>query len=176
MLHDLCLRPRTLHVRSPSSGITLNERDVMSRYLTEIAKVDIYWTGSRLTQLPPIIPPVGKNISRQAIVPWRYHFNTGTTAHNHPCHFRMKANWSYVLLYDGMVDLGRMGEYVGLDGPARNKPPSVMVRPPSFPQFLAAFFRFVCSRFVYFLTSWCVDSSNSSGLATSTCSNKSSHQ
>jgi len=48
------------------------------RYLTEIAKVDIYWTGSRLGELPEVLPPVGSNISRQAIVPWRYHFNTGT--------------------------------------------------------------------------------------------------
>jgi hypothetical protein len=136
MFHYLCLRPRTLHVPPPlpSPGITHNERDVMSRYLTEIAKVDIYWTGSRLTRLPPIIPPVGKNISRQAIVPWRYHFNTGTTPYYHLCFFRMKINWSHVLVYNSMVDLGRMGEYVGLDGPSRNKPPSVMVRPPSFPQ------------------------------------------
>jgi len=48
------------------------------RYLTEIGKVDIYWTGSRLGQLPEVLPPVGSNITRQAIVPWRYHFNTGT--------------------------------------------------------------------------------------------------
>ena len=47
------------------------------RYLTEIGKVDIYWTGSRLGQIPEKLPPVGKNVSRQAIVPWRYHFNTG---------------------------------------------------------------------------------------------------
>lgn len=47
------------------------------RYLTEIGKVDIYWTGSRLSQISEQLPSVGKNISRQAIVPWRYHFNTG---------------------------------------------------------------------------------------------------
>ena len=51
---------------------------VDSRYLTEIGKVDIYWTGSRLGQISERLPPIGKNISRQAIVPWRYHFNTGT--------------------------------------------------------------------------------------------------
>ena len=49
-----------------------------NRYLTEIGKADIYWTGSRLGQLPEQLPPVGQNVSRQAIVPWRYHFNTGT--------------------------------------------------------------------------------------------------
>lgn len=54
------------------------EVDGEYRYLTEIGKVDIYWTGSRLGQLSTQLPPVGKNISRQAIVPWRYHFNTGT--------------------------------------------------------------------------------------------------
>jgi alpha-N-acetylglucosaminidase len=49
------------------------------RYLTEIGKVDIYWTGSRLSQISQTLPPVGKNISREAVVPWRYHFNTGLT-------------------------------------------------------------------------------------------------
>ena|SRR5579859_2311511 len=127
MLHRLCLCPRTLHVTPPSPtpqplplGDTLNvamgDVGVHSdgRYLTEIGKVDIYWTGSRLTQLSSIIPPVGKNISRQAVVPWRYHFNTGTSPSL--TYWKMIADGSYVLVYYGMVDLGRMGEYVRLDG------------------------------------------------------------
>jgi hypothetical protein len=85
MLHYVCMCSRTVHVPPPYQSpsflglVALSYLILMYRYLTEIAKVDIYWTGSRLTQLSPIIPPVGKNISRQAVVPWRYHFNTGTS-------------------------------------------------------------------------------------------------
>src|SRR5262249_47681915 len=62
---------RPLHVCQQSASLTIH------RYLTEIGKVDIYWTGSRLNQLPEKLPCVGKRITRQAIVPFRYHFNTG---------------------------------------------------------------------------------------------------
>ncbi|KAK7695253.1 hypothetical protein QCA50_002443 [Cerrena zonata] len=47
-------------------------------YLTDFGNVDIWWTGSRLDQLelPPL--PVGTPVSGEAIVPFRYHFNTVT--------------------------------------------------------------------------------------------------
>ncbi|KAH8094672.1 alpha-N-acetylglucosaminidase [Cristinia sonorae] len=47
-------------------------------YLTQIGGVDIWWTGSRLDQLPSRLPAVGKPINGSSIVPWRYHFNTVT--------------------------------------------------------------------------------------------------
>lgn len=73
---------------------------VDNRYLTEIGKVDVYWTGSRLSQLPEQLPPVGKNISRQAIVPWRYHFNTGSPL------LGRQINKSNILIHNGMVGMG----------------------------------------------------------------------
>jgi hypothetical protein len=88
------------------------------RYLTEIGKVDVYWTGSRLKELS-ILPPIGANLTRQAIVPLRYHFNTGTPRHS--------PDSSDILLYDSMVGMGTMGTIARLDGPARDKPPSCMV-------------------------------------------------
>ncbi|KAH9947079.1 alpha-N-acetylglucosaminidase [Amylocystis lapponica] len=47
-------------------------------YVTRYGGVDIWWTGSRLDQLPPILPSVGQPINGSAIVPYRYHFNTVT--------------------------------------------------------------------------------------------------
>ncbi|KAI0780775.1 alpha-N-acetylglucosaminidase [Trametes elegans] len=47
-------------------------------YLTQSGGVDIWWTGSRLNELPSRLPKVGKPIKGQAIVPYRYHFNTVT--------------------------------------------------------------------------------------------------
>ncbi|KAH9857034.1 alpha-N-acetylglucosaminidase [Lenzites betulinus] len=47
-------------------------------YLTQHGGVDIWWTGSRLSELPLILPKVGKTVKGQAIVPYRYHFNTVT--------------------------------------------------------------------------------------------------
>ncbi|GBE77354.1 Alpha-N-acetylglucosaminidase [Sparassis crispa] len=47
-------------------------------YVTEFGGVDIYWTGSRLNQLPSELPPVGSPVSGSAIVPYRYFFNTVT--------------------------------------------------------------------------------------------------
>lgn len=69
---------------------------ILSRYLTKFGGVDIWWTGSRLDQLPSRLPPVGKPVRGAAIVPYRsvvrvfptslidlvpvrrYHFNTVT--------------------------------------------------------------------------------------------------
>ncbi|KAH7910217.1 glycoside hydrolase family 89 protein [Hygrophoropsis aurantiaca] len=47
-------------------------------YLTEFGGVDIWWTGSRLDQLPSTLPSVGKFLTRSSIVRYRYHFNTVT--------------------------------------------------------------------------------------------------
>ncbi|TCD70100.1 hypothetical protein EIP91_004829 [Steccherinum ochraceum] len=47
-------------------------------YLTEFGGVDIWWTGSRLDQLPTRLPSVGSPVNGSSIVPWRYHFNTVT--------------------------------------------------------------------------------------------------
>lgn len=47
-------------------------------YLTEFGGVDIWWTGSRLDQLPSRLPSVGTSVKGSSIVPWRYHFNTVT--------------------------------------------------------------------------------------------------
>lgn len=91
-----------------------------SRYLTEIGKVDIYWTGSRLDRLATEMPPVGNNITRQAIVPWRYHFNTGNA-------FECRIDASYIRVYDNMVGVGRVGANARLDGSPRDKSSSRMV-------------------------------------------------
>ncbi|KZT66721.1 glycoside hydrolase family 89 protein [Daedalea quercina L-15889] len=47
-------------------------------YLTQYGHVDIWWTGSRLSQLPSPLPVVGTPVNGTAIVPYRYHFNTVT--------------------------------------------------------------------------------------------------
>ncbi|KAI0363473.1 alpha-N-acetylglucosaminidase [Pilatotrama ljubarskyi] len=47
-------------------------------YLTQHGGVDIWWTGSRLGELPSPLPKVGKPVKGQALVPYRYHFNTVT--------------------------------------------------------------------------------------------------
>ena len=83
-------------------------------YLTEIGKVDIYWTGSRLTQLPPTIPPVGKNISRQAVVPWRYHFNTGIPSSLRDC--LDLVTFSYTTVWWTWEDWENMLDWMALHG------------------------------------------------------------
>ncbi|CAL1694796.1 unnamed protein product [Somion occarium] len=47
-------------------------------YLTKFGGVDIWWTGSRLHELPSHLPHVGEPITGEAVVPFRYHFNTVT--------------------------------------------------------------------------------------------------
>ncbi|KAI8998498.1 alpha-N-acetylglucosaminidase [Trametes punicea] len=47
-------------------------------YLTQYGGVDIWWTGSRLDELPAKLPKVGGTVKGKAIVPYRYHFNTVT--------------------------------------------------------------------------------------------------
>ncbi|KAI0752381.1 alpha-N-acetylglucosaminidase [Daedaleopsis nitida] len=54
-------------------------------YLTEYGGGDIWWTGSRLAALPAVLPKVGKKgVKGQAIVPYRYHFNTVTFSYTTP--------------------------------------------------------------------------------------------
>ena len=86
---------RGLYTYNPSIQLCVDYR-----YLTEIGKVDVYWTGSRLGQISEQLPPVGKNISRQAIVPWRYHFNTGSHS------LGSKINSSDILIHNSMVGMG----------------------------------------------------------------------
>ncbi|KAJ3481877.1 hypothetical protein NLI96_g7363 [Meripilus lineatus] len=50
-------------------------------YLTQRAGVDIWWTGSRLDNLPLFLPRVGRTLSGKAIVPYRYYFNQVTFAY-----------------------------------------------------------------------------------------------
>jgi alpha-N-acetylglucosaminidase len=52
--------------------------DSKHRYLTTYGGVDIFWTGSRLDNLPSQLPPVGRPVNVKSIVPYRYHFNTVT--------------------------------------------------------------------------------------------------
>ncbi|OBZ68450.1 Alpha-N-acetylglucosaminidase [Grifola frondosa] len=47
-------------------------------YLTQYGGVDIWWTGSRLDNLPVRLPSVGTAMTGNTIVPYRYHFNTVT--------------------------------------------------------------------------------------------------
>ncbi|KAG8215873.1 glycoside hydrolase family 89 protein [Butyriboletus roseoflavus] len=47
-------------------------------YLTEYGGVDIWWTGSRLSDLPDKLPSVGTPATRSSIVQYRYFFNTVT--------------------------------------------------------------------------------------------------
>ncbi|KAJ3481876.1 hypothetical protein NLI96_g7362 [Meripilus lineatus] len=47
-------------------------------YLTQRAGVDIWWTGSRLNNLPPFLPRVHRPLSGKAVVPYRYHFDAVT--------------------------------------------------------------------------------------------------
>ncbi|KAI0964544.1 hypothetical protein AcW1_010249 [Taiwanofungus camphoratus] len=67
-----------------SGGITVQCTTVSAcarglyTYVTRYGGVDIWWTGSRLDQLPTSLPAVGQPVSGSAIVPYRYHFNTVT--------------------------------------------------------------------------------------------------
>ena len=63
--------------------------------------MDIYWTGSRLSQITTL-PPVGKNITRQAVVPWRYHFNTVT--------------FSYTTVWYGWEEWEQLLDWMALHG------------------------------------------------------------
>ncbi|KAF9233215.1 glycoside hydrolase family 89 protein [Melanogaster broomeanus] len=47
-------------------------------YLTEFGGVDIWWTGSRLDELPNQLPSIGAPVTRSSLVKYRYFFNTVT--------------------------------------------------------------------------------------------------
>ena len=67
----------SLYVRQ---GLFECSRDLiyMYSYLTQIGNVDIFWTGSRLDQLPCHLPAVETPVKGSAIVQYRYYFNTVT--------------------------------------------------------------------------------------------------
>ncbi|KAH7912680.1 glycoside hydrolase family 89 protein [Hygrophoropsis aurantiaca] len=71
-------------------------------YVTEIGGVDIWWTGSRLDQLPANLPAVGDPITRSAIVPYRYMFNTVT--------------FSYTLAFSTFEDWELLIDWMALRG------------------------------------------------------------
>ncbi|KAH7884143.1 glycoside hydrolase family 89 protein, partial [Phlebopus sp. FC_14] len=75
----------TLVDASPDGGILIECSTVSAcarglyTYVTELGGVDIWWTGSRLDQLPSHLPAIGNTpITRSAIVPYRYFLNTVT--------------------------------------------------------------------------------------------------
>ncbi|KAF8556641.1 glycoside hydrolase family 89 protein [Imleria badia] len=47
-------------------------------YLTEYGGVDIWWTGSRLDDLPQQLPSIGTPVTHSSLVKYRYFFNTAT--------------------------------------------------------------------------------------------------
>ena len=57
--------------------------------------MDIWWTGSRLDQLPQKLPAVKEPITRSAIVPYRYFFNTVTF--DYTAAFYTFEDWSLLL-------------------------------------------------------------------------------
>lgn len=53
----------------------------LRRYFTDVAHVDIHWfIGSRLDEAASPLPRPNGTITGKSIVPWRYFFNTGTSA------------------------------------------------------------------------------------------------
>ncbi|KAG2121605.1 glycoside hydrolase family 89 protein [Suillus clintonianus] len=64
-------------------------------YVTEFGGVDIWWTGSRLDQLPHQLPTVQEPVTRSAIVPYRYFFNTVTF--DYTAAFYTFDDWSLLL-------------------------------------------------------------------------------
>ncbi|KAG1727774.1 glycoside hydrolase family 89 protein [Suillus paluster] len=64
-------------------------------YVTEFGGVDIWWTGSRLYQLPHKLPTIKDPVTRSAIVPYRYFFNTVTF--DYTAAFYTFDDWSLLL-------------------------------------------------------------------------------
>ncbi|KIJ67421.1 glycoside hydrolase family 89 protein [Hydnomerulius pinastri MD-312] len=63
---------------SPGNDTTLDAFTLSDVYLTEFCNVDIYWTGSRLDQLPNKLPSLSTPVTRTSLVKYRYFFNTVT--------------------------------------------------------------------------------------------------
>ncbi|EIW77482.1 glycoside hydrolase family 89 protein [Coniophora puteana RWD-64-598 SS2] len=74
-LTDAVNKTRAIHVEC--NTVSACSRGLYT-YLTEYGGVDIWWTGSRLDQLPAPLPAVKTAVTRSAIVPYRYMFNTVT--------------------------------------------------------------------------------------------------
>ncbi|EGN99592.1 glycoside hydrolase family 89 protein [Serpula lacrymans var. lacrymans S7.3] len=64
-------------------------------YVTEFGGVDIWWTGSRLNELPSQLPEIGEPVTRTSLVPYRYHFNTVTFSYT--ASFYDFDDWSFLL-------------------------------------------------------------------------------
>jgi alpha-N-acetylglucosaminidase len=73
---------------------------MLSSYLTEFAGVDIWWTGSRLDDLPRGLPAVGGSVNRTALVAYRYYFNTVTFSYTTA--FWTFKQWSLLLDWLGL--------------------------------------------------------------------------
>jgi alpha-N-acetylglucosaminidase len=101
---------RGLYTYSPPPCL---EPVIDQRYLTEIGKVDVSWTGSRFADLPRELPPVGKNMTRRAIVPWRYHFNTGTSK---SWQSLTPVTFSYTTVWWGWNEWEQMLDWMALHG------------------------------------------------------------
>ena len=65
-------------IRRFSSSVFVLSSLCSNRYVTEYGGLDIWWTGSRLANLPDHLPSIRNPIRGKAIVPYRYHFNTVT--------------------------------------------------------------------------------------------------
>ena len=66
------------YIRRFSSSVFVLSSLCSNRYATEYGGLDIWWTGSRLANLPDHLPSIRNPIRGKAIVPYRYHFNTVT--------------------------------------------------------------------------------------------------
>ena len=84
MAHFLCRAARSVRYLQGMPRLSgfdsnmLTRVNSLHRYLTDVARVDIYWyIGSRLDLAPADLPPVCNPITGSSTVPWRYHFNTG---------------------------------------------------------------------------------------------------
>lgn len=66
----------TIHVQ----GTTISALSQgLHRYVTDVLHLDIYWfVGSRLYLAPTPLPGFNGTLTGSSVVPWRYHFNTGT--------------------------------------------------------------------------------------------------
>ncbi|GJJ08051.1 hypothetical protein Clacol_002258 [Clathrus columnatus] len=64
-------------------------------YLKDFGGVDIWWTGSRLSQLASPLPKVGTPVKGSSIVDYRYYFNTVTFSYTTA--FYTFDQWSFLL-------------------------------------------------------------------------------
>ncbi|EGO28130.1 glycoside hydrolase family 89 protein [Serpula lacrymans var. lacrymans S7.9] len=74
---------------------TLSDQISATTQAGEFGGVDIWWTGSRLNELPSELPSVGQPVTRSSLVPYRYHFNTVTFSYT--AAFYNFDDWSLLL-------------------------------------------------------------------------------